>query len=109
MLEICQLNLFLLGGESIPEHPELNSTKYFPVDSFSTVIELSTRLTYIPSFFKDKCSRIIISKGLKVRKNIIYWDHSSAGEHYAEDVGVLGSTPSGPIWKSPASFSQKDL
>ena len=26
------------------------------------------------------------------------WDHSSAGEHYAEDVGVLGSTPSGPMF-----------
>ena len=40
------------------------------------------------------------SKHLKVDNLLIHWDYSSAGEHYAEDVGVLGSTPSNPILKS---------
>ena len=39
------------------------------------------------------------SKSLKVYKiNYFYeWGLSSAGEHYAEDVGVPGSTPGDPI------------
>ncbi len=41
------------------------------------------------------------SKHLKVFNLLFYnsaWDLSSAGEHYAEDVGVPGSTPGGPIY-----------
>ena len=101
------VRLPLAGGESIPEHPESNFTEYVLFEYFSIVIELPTRLGYNFSFFKVKYAEKTISKSLKVHKNIVNWDHSSAGEHYAEDVGVLGSTPSGPIYFF--RYLQKDL
>ena len=64
--------------------------------------------TYIFSFLLQ-CSfsfskRKTHSKPLKVNNLLIHWDYSSAGEHYAEDVGVLGSTPSNPIATTPNRF-----
>ncbi len=50
------------------------------------------------------------SKHLKVFNLLFYdWGLSSAGEHYAEDVGVPGSTPGDPIARTPYRFPSLNL
>ncbi len=44
--------------------------------------------------------------------NLLFYnerDPSSAGEHYAEDVGVPGSTPGGPIYFFLKKFYNRDV